>query len=135
MKLHKSIARRSSHGFAMFEALIALLICSLGVLGVVGLQASMTRAQSSSIYRAEASFLAQALIGEMWSDLANLSEYDSTNCQAACTAWQGRLAARLPASDSTVTVTAAGGVTIVIRWTPPGDSTNRYTTSTSIRQR
>jgi len=135
VNLLKSKTRRSMHGFAMFEALIALLIVSLGVLGVVGLQASMTRAQSSAIYRADASFLAQALIGEMWSDVTNLSQYDSTNCQAACTAWQRRVASRLPGGNATVTVTAAGGVTIVIRWTPPGDSSNRYTTSTSIRPR
>lgn len=128
----QSFQRNHQHGFAMFEALIALLICAMGVLGVVGLQASMTRAQTSATFRAEASFLAQSLIGEMWSDRANLAQYDSRTCGAACTAWQDRLAARLPSGTSTVTVGAAGVVTIVIRWTQPGESTNQFSTATSI---
>lgn len=128
----QALASRDIRGFAMFEALIALLICAMGVLGVVGLQASMTRAQTSATFRAEAAFLAQSLIGEMWSDRANLNQYDSDSCGAACLAWQARLAARLPAGESTINVTGAGVVTIEIRWTVPGEAVSRFNTATSI---
>lgn len=124
--------RRGSAGFAMFEALIALLICAMGVLGVVGLQGAMTRAQTSATFRAEASFLAQQLLGEMWTDRVNLAEYNTASCGAACKDWQARLAARLPKGESTVTVTNTGVVAIEIRWTAAGESTNRFTMASSI---
>jgi type IV pilus assembly protein PilV len=126
-------SRRRLAGFAMFEALIALLICAMGVLGVVGLQGTMTRAQTSATFRAEASFMAQRLIGEMWADRVNLAQYDSKACGKGCQSWEERLAARLPKGEATVTVDAAGVVAIEIRWTPPGESTNRFTTATAIR--
>lgn len=126
-------ARRTGiAGFAMFEALIALLICSLGVLGVVGLQAAMTRAQTSATFRAEASFLAQQLLGAMWTDRTNLAQYNTASCGAACKDWQARVASRLPGGASTVTVTAQGVVSIEIRWTQAGESTNRFTMAASI---
>ncbi len=129
----RPLRRRRSAGFAMFEALIALLICSMGILGVVGLQSAMTRAQTSATFRAEASFLAQQLIGVMWTDRTNLAQYDSTSCGTACVDWDARVAARLPSGASTVTVNAAtGAVAIEIRWTQAGESTNRYTTAVSI---
>lgn len=124
--------RRAGAGFAMFEALIALLICAMGVLGVVGLQGAMTRAQTSATFRAEASFLAQQLLGEMWTDRANLAQYNTASCGAACKDWEARLAARLPKGESTVTVTNAGVVAIEIRWTAAGESTNRFTMASSI---
>lgn len=116
----------------MFEALIALLICAMGVLGVVGLQGAMTRAQTSATFRAEASFLAQRLIGDMWTDRNNLAQYATTSCGRACADWQARVAARLPNGASTVTVTGAGVVSIEIRWAQAGESTNRFTTAASI---
>lgn len=124
--------RRGNAGFAMFEALIALLICAMGVLGVVGLQGAMTRAQTAATFRAEASFLAQQLLGEMWTDRANLAQYNSASCGAACQDWQARLAARLPKGESTVTVSNLGVVSIEIRWTAAGESTSRFTMAASI---
>jgi type IV pilus assembly protein PilV len=119
-------------GFAMLEALVALLICAMGVLGVVGLQGAMTRAQTSASFRAEAAFLAQQLLSEMWTDRANLAAYDSTSCGARCADWQARVAARLPGGQTTVTVANTGVVSIEIRWTAAGESTNRFTMASSI---
>jgi type IV pilus assembly protein PilV len=124
--------RAREAGFAMFEALIALLICAMGVLGVVGLQGTMTRAQTAATFRAEAAFLAQRLIGEMWTDRDNLALYTTSSCGTACADWKARVAARLPGGASTVTVTGTGVVSIEIRWTQAGESTNRFTTSVSI---
>lgn len=128
------VARRPGQGgVALIEVLVALIILAFGILGVVGLQASMTRAQTSSTFRAEASFLAQRLIGDMWADRANLAGYDTETCEAACEDYLRRVATQLPRGESTVTVDAASGlVTIEIRWTPPGEDTNRFTTATAI---
>lgn len=126
-------ARRAGRGFAMLEALVALLICAMGVLGVVGLQSAMTRAQTAATLRAEAAFLAQQLVGEMWAaGAANLSGYATTSCNTACQDWRARVAARLPAGAATVTVSGTGGVAIEIRWTMAGESQSRYTVATTI---
>ncbi len=50
----------------LIEALIALLIFSMGILGIVGLQASAVKASTDAKYRSEASLLANELIGKMW---------------------------------------------------------------------
>lgn len=127
-------ALRRTRGFAMIEALIAMVICAGGVLGVVGLQASMTRAQTAATFRGEAAYHAQQLIGLMWSDRANLGGYATADCSAACEDWQNRLARRLPAAESTVTVEAGTGrVTIQIRWQAPGESVSQFNTVTIVR--
>lgn len=124
---------RRRRGFALLEVLVALLVTAVGVLGVVGLQGAMTRAQTATTFRGEAAYLAQQLIGGMWVDRANLATYATATCNAACEDWLDRVAARLPAGTGTVTVDAATGVvTIEIRWTAPGEASNRFTTATTI---
>lgn len=53
-------------GVMLIEALIALLIFSIGILGIVGLQSSAVTASSDAKYRSEAALLANELIGQMW---------------------------------------------------------------------
>ena len=60
----------------LLEALIAILIFSLGVLALVGLQTVSIRQSSEAGYRAEALMFANEIIGQMWVDnrsFANLS--------------------------------------------------------------
>ena len=126
-------ARNAQRGFVLLEVLVALLVTAVGVLGVVGLQGAMTRAQTSTTFRGEAAYLAQQLIGGMWVDRANLATYATANCGTRCEDWRSRVASRLPSGTSTVTVNAATGVvTIEIGWTAPGEATNRFTTATTI---
>ena len=131
----RPIQRREAGGFVLIEALVALLIFSFGVLGVIGLQAAMTKAQTSSKYRADASFLAQHLVGSIWADRPNIAQYATAQCSsnARCNDWSAKVASLLPGGTSTVTVNAASGVvTILIRWTPPNEETHSYTASTTI---
>jgi type IV pilus assembly protein PilV len=138
--------RRQQRGFLLLEALVAILIFSIGVLGLVGLQASMTKAQTGSKYRADAGFLAQRLIGSMWIDRNGLNNYDTggaCNSHARCAQWLAEVASALPggAADIVVTTlpngTTAGVVTaaevdITISWTQPGEETHRYTTVSAV---
>ena len=59
--------RKSQSGVMLLEALIAILIFSLGVLGVVAMQASAVSASRDAQYRAIAGQLAEELIGQMLS--------------------------------------------------------------------
>lgn len=120
----------------MLEALVALLIFSIGALGVIGLQAKMTKAQTSSKFRGDAASLAQHLIGTMWADQPNFAKFANAQCanHAPCADWTAKVAAQLPGGVPTVTVDAATGtVTVSIRWTVPEEGAHEYRTATVIR--
>ena len=53
-------------GSYLLEALIAILIFSFGVLGLIGLLGSSIRITNDARYRSEAANLANAMIAEMW---------------------------------------------------------------------
>ncbi|MEX8518036.1 MAG: prepilin-type N-terminal cleavage/methylation domain-containing protein [Leptothrix sp. (in: b-proteobacteria)] len=120
-------------GFAMIEALIAILIFSIAVLGLVGLQVSMSRSQTGAKFRADAAYLANDLIGTMWADGANRAAYLSANCStyAPCQSWETRLHAALPSSTHDITP-SVDEVTIKITWQVPNEGSHQYVTTTSI---
>jgi type IV pilus assembly protein PilV len=55
-------------GSFLLEALIAILIFSLGTLGLVGLQAQSIRHVNDAQYQGEAVYLANSVLSKMWSD-------------------------------------------------------------------
>lgn len=57
---------KSQSGVMLIEALVAILIFSVGILGIVGLQASAAKASTDAKYRSEAALLANELIARMW---------------------------------------------------------------------
>jgi type IV pilus assembly protein PilV len=57
---------RAQAGVMLLEALIAVLIFSLGILSLVALQATSIQLASDAKYRVDASLLADKLIGQMW---------------------------------------------------------------------
>jgi len=129
-----TLRKKSSAGFAMLEALVGLLIFSFGILGVVGLQAAMTKAQSQSRFRAGAAALAGDLIGTMWADSTNLVQYDSTHCDTytPCRSWASKVAGALPGGVPQVAVNG-NQVTITLAWIVPGEAINsQYVTATAV---
>jgi type IV pilus assembly protein PilV len=60
--------RRAQSGAYLLEALIGILIFSFGILGIVGLQAQAIRFTNDAEIRAEATYLANSLISQMWTD-------------------------------------------------------------------
>jgi type IV pilus assembly protein PilV len=103
--------KSNQQGVVLLEALIGMLIFSLGILGMVGLQASMIRNTGEAKSRAEASYLAQQTIGQMWADPSNLATYVKTDNIAT-----------LPNGVRTVTALLANQYQITIGWTAPGDT-------------
>jgi type IV pilus assembly protein PilV len=111
--------RRPVRGFMILEVLIALLIFSLGVLGLVGLQANATKVSGQAQYRAQAVLLANELIGMMWAGdhtNANLTTvYGSGSTDAGFAAWQSKVTATLPSSGASapsVTLTTVNPLTL-----------------------
>ena len=124
----------------LLEALIGILIFSVGILALIGMQATAMRATIDAKYRSEASFLANEVIGRMWVDRANLANYaTSPGSPAACPAsppcaWIDRVDSLLPravganAPEIAIVTNGAGTnltteVTVTVRWQPPGDTT------------
>lgn len=113
-------------GVVIIEAMIAILIFSIGVLGIIGMQANMVKNTSDSKYRADAGYLAQQTIGTMWSDIdpiGNLDNYVVTGED---------ISALLPGGQRTVNKLSivtnkdgdvVGGIfTVTIGWTAPGET-------------
>ena len=99
--------KNRQRGIMLLEGMIAILIFSLGILALVGMQAFTLNHTSQTRYRLDASFLANKLIGRMWADTgANMTAYQNGGVQFV--GWfTPELNAYLPPgrSDATVTVT------------------------------
>lgn len=63
--MRSSDPRRRQQGFSLVEVLVAVLVFSLGVLGLMRLQASAVRMSTDARQRAEATFLADQLFARM----------------------------------------------------------------------
>lgn len=124
--MHKQISsppKSAQQGVVLVEAMIAILIFSMGVLAVVGLQAAMVKNTADSKYRADAGYIAQQRIGLMWSDPDNLPA-DGSNTVFAITDL-------LPGGS--VSVTRAGAqFTVTVTWQQPGEAQHNFTTTASI---
>ena len=127
-------ARLYSNGVILIEVMIALLIFMFGVLGLVGLQASLTRATTDSKVRADAAYLASEMVGRLWSALTNVASYDSGTCATTplCKEWQDKVAATLPKGAGSVTIGSSGDAAITVTWAGPDGQTHTYTTHSTF---
>ena len=84
-------------GVMLIEALIAILIFSIGILAVVGMQGIAIKNVTESKYRSEAAFLANELIANMWTDAGNIALYSYPGSSyTRLTAWVAKVDASLP---------------------------------------
>ncbi|MDD0812587.1 hypothetical protein PSQ20_19730 [Curvibacter sp. RS43] len=128
-------------GSALVESLVALLLFALGLLGVMGLQASAVQLSSQAQYRAQASWLANAVVSQMWASDRTASSLQSQFASpdgSAYRAWQAQVSASgLPgvssANNTLPTIsfsTLAGGgssearsqATITVGWRSPSEA-------------
>jgi type IV pilus assembly protein PilV len=136
----KTTSRRSlrngQSGVMLLEALIGILIFSLGILAMVGMQAMSIKLATDSRDRAEASNLATQLVGQMWLNRAALATYQYSGIgtePAALTTWIAQVNASLPNAAATPPVVTVGAsplgasagtqTTVTLRWNSPTDST------------
>jgi len=59
---------RAQQGSMLLEVLIALMIFAMGILGVIGLQATAINNTLDARYRSDAALIANQIIGVMWAD-------------------------------------------------------------------
>ncbi len=109
-------------GFTLLEVLIALVVFSIGLLGVAGLMVLSVRTNHSAFLRTQASFLAESMADRMRTNLGWTSDYNGTydsstagtgGCiSAACTPaqlaahdrleWSQQLVEHLPSPTATI---------------------------------
>lgn len=123
----------SQQGIVLIEALIAILIFSFAVLGIIGLQAAMVKNTSDAKYRVDASNIAQKAIGEMWTHPDNMAP---AGIAAYLTQLQATVpTAQLPSGALSITAAPTPGQYIVsVTWTQPGQGEvqHNYTTIATI---
>lgn len=78
-------ARAGERGLFLLEALIAILIFSFGILGLVGMQGKAISAQSDAQYRIDAANAANKILSEIW---INIDRTNSVTLQASLLAFQ-----------------------------------------------
>lgn len=125
---------RRQRGAALLEALIAILVFSFGVLGIVALEASATQFSVDAEDRTRAALFASELATQMWASNTTALDADTLS------AWQARVEAAgsgLPsASASSVVDPATGLATITITWKAPwrkrSEQTNTYSTKVML---
>ncbi len=135
MKLNKDLpiknmvaTSKNQQGIVILESLIGLVIFSMGLLALAGLQAAMIKNTSDNKFRADATYIAQEGFGRMWTDPTNLAAYQCLDTEAPC----ADVSNLLPSGRRTITVGNRGLVTINVTWQLPGQDQHNYTTSTFI---
>lgn len=115
----------SQQGAVLLEAMIAILIFSMGILAIAGLQGAMIKNTSDAKFRAEATFIAQQKLGEIWTNAKNyttLADYVETDEPIA----------QMPDGLRNVTVSSDRVVTVTVAWTSPGEAQHTYSTNARI---
>lgn len=124
--------KRGQAGIMLLETLIGLLIFAIGVLGLLGMQATAMKVTADSKYRAEATMYADQLINQMWADKRNNADlvanyatggpkYDEWY-DAISASGSGLPGADQAANQPTVEIDANNNVTISIYWQAPGEA-------------
>jgi len=118
-------------GFTLLEVLVAILVLSIGLLGLAGLMASSIRNNHSAYQRTQATWLAYDMIDRMRVNRANsiasannyniaigtASSSSSGLAGTDVTDWKTTLANALPAGDGSVAVNSATrAVTVIVQW-------------------
>lgn len=129
--------RLTCRGFSIIELLVAVLIISFGLLGLVTLQGRAVQVSVSS----EDSQRAALLASEMAATMFNLNTVNLN--QAVIDTWAARVAdpasGGVPNGTGTVNVTGPASARLTVTWTPvnatgEANDTHTYTTDVVIPQ-
>ena len=133
-------AKIQQTGSVVLEALIAILIFSIGILALIGMQATAINSVADAKYRNTAGFLANQIVGTVWATRLGSVNANASNVMAAtpdptfacnpCSAANGNaytqawvvsgVAASLPLGTASIAINGAT-VTVTVGWQPPKD--------------
>ncbi len=142
--MNKKMQQRRSSGFSLVEVLIALVVMSVGMLGIAGLYVQALQAGRTSMFRHNAVTLAGDVADRIRANptaaIAYIDPVGANNncvlggidCSPAQMAandillWKTQASGSLPGGDVTIVFTAAAGAVpptylITVSWTEPGE--------------
>ena len=148
---------RPAAGFSLLEVLVAMIILSIGLLGLAALQAFSIKANQSANYRTQATALAYDLIDRMRANRNELiagnyyTNYGSSRGGCPDTGgtppstgaaardlydWKCAIQSQLPQGDGAVRM-PGGTVVVAIRWTDArwaegADGTTEFTLTSAL---
>lgn len=120
--------KRRQRGTSLIEALVAMVVLSLGLLGLAGLQLNSMKTSQGAHLRAQAAEHAYDMLDRMRADRDNARSGDynialtataptSTDLAGSeIASWLALIADTLPQGDGAITMPDADTVTITIQW-------------------
>lgn len=129
--------RSRARGVVLIEILVAIVLFSIGVLGLIALQAASIKNVGESQYRVEAAILANTLDAQMRTSPAATRVIDFASPGGSRYAtWASTVTTTLPGADTTpptVDTSNYPTVTVTITWRAINDSgTRQYVTTTTL---
>lgn len=132
----------SQQGSVVLEALISILLFSIGILAIVGLQAVSIKNVTAAKYRSDASLLVNQVIGQMWvgdkTNAALVANFSSPSGASYAT-WANAVAQALPgvsgvpANAPTIAIDASNNATVTVFWQAPDETAaHNYTAITVV---
>lgn len=111
--------QKGQGGIVLIEVLIATVIFAIGILAVIGLQASAIASVADSKFRMDASAIANRTLGAIWAKQTGLTA--GTTVAPVSELPNGTAATTLtPVLDPLdVTKTVGYAATVLIQWQPP----------------
>lgn len=125
-RFRRAIAR-PERGFTLVEVLIALVVLSIGMLGIAALYLESLRASRAALVRTEAVTLASDIADRIRANRNPLNAYD---CGGTCDAGEGGNAIAIADLNAWRTAVAAqlpGGTTSIVYAAAAANATNIYT--------
>ncbi|WP_225781646.1 type IV pilus modification protein PilV [Xenophilus sp. Marseille-Q4582] len=109
------VRTRHARGFSLIEVLVSVLLLSLGLLGLIGLQARTMEMSGEAEDRNRAAMLADDAASLMWMQRSVTLDADTL------TAWENAVAAQLPNGEGSITSVSGepDRVDVTITWRPP----------------
>jgi type IV pilus assembly protein PilV len=104
---------RRLHGSVLIESMVAVVIFSMGVLSLVGLQTAMQKNSNDNRYRAEAQLIAQTHV-------ANMMAYGGDVASYVGQIDRDRIKSQLPNGTLTFSPITNSMITVTVGWQVPG---------------
>ncbi len=143
------IKMKKQTGFTLLEVMVAMLVLSIGLLGLAGLMASSMRNNQGAYHRTQATWLAYDALDRLRANrvAALAGGYSAANALGApanCTAtaptgtvsaqdvggWKNLIACALPEGDGSIVVANTNQVTVTVQWNDSrgtgGNSTQQF---------
>lgn len=130
--LINSTRRQHQQGFTLIEVLIAVIVLSVGLLGLAGLQAMASKLTHSAYQYSQAASLAYEIVDAIRANAKNAVDYKGTHQSLTCkqdmaiasggsvaendlAEWKNQIACVLPSGSGTITL-ASSTLTVTLNW-------------------